>query len=115
MKNHLVIIAVLALLACSCKTKQHSKPIDPNSGTAAVGKTVGTVSHQYKSTGCATVIIVKTEDAANPLVLIPKDALVAGLDKDGLELYFDYRLLKMPNPDGCTHGIMAELTNIAKK
>ena len=118
MKNLILIFGVVFLLATSCKTKQNtsqqSEPI-PVQTNAQIGKTIGTVSHQYQSTGCHTVIIVKTEDASNPITIIPKDALSAEFDKEGKEIYFDYHPLKMPQPEGCSQGIPAEVTNISAK
>jgi hypothetical protein len=47
--------------------------------------------------------------------LIPKDALDKKVDKDGQEIYFNYRPLKMPNPAGCTAGMPAEITDVSVK
>ena len=41
--------------------------------------------------------------------------LADDMDKDGLNIYFDYQPLKMKNPEGCNVGIPAEITNISKK
>ncbi len=117
MKNLFIILSVIILFSYSCKT--HNKTQQTNQTTTNtsvdIGKNMGTVSHQYQSTGCNTVIIVKTEGGTTPLILIPKDALSADFDKDGLQIYFDYRPLKMPQPKGCAQGIPAEISNISKK
>jgi hypothetical protein len=80
-----------------------------------VGTTHGKVSHQYQKTGCATVIVVQSENPEEALVLIPKDILSFEFDKDELEIVFNYRKLRMPNPKGCTVGIPAEIKDISKK
>ncbi len=121
----IVLSAGLLMFAASCKCKEKTPPTQQTQQTQPIkevkmqapvdNKTLGKVSFQNKATGCSAVIIVKTEDASKPLILIPKDALPTEFDKDGIEIYFDYRLLKMPNPKGCNEGIPAELTNISKK
>ena len=75
-------------------------------------KTVGKVSHQFKKTGCSTVIIIKNTAPMEDVILIPKTALPKKWDKDGLEISFLYKPLRMPNPKGCEKGIPAELSNI---
>ena len=101
----------------SCKTKKPSTQQNSQSTeqTPVKPKTLGKVSHQYRVTGCNTVVIVNAENNENPLVLIPKDTLAKEFDKDGLEIYFEYRLLKIKNPAGCSHGIPALISNISKK
>jgi hypothetical protein len=47
--------------------------------------------------------------------LIPRDTLSPEFDIDGLEIFFNYRKLKMPNPKGCSVGIPAEIKDISKK
>ena len=124
----IVLSAGLLMFSASCKCKEKTPPTQQTQQTQQTqttkeikmqapvdNKTLGKVSFQNKATGCSAVIIVKTEDATKPLILIPKDALPTEFDKDGVEIYFDYRLLKMPNPKGCNEGIPAELTNISKK
>ena len=126
MKNTIIVLcAGLLLFAASCKCKEKTPPTQQTQQTQTTkeakmmapvsNKTHGTVSYQFKATGCTAVIIVQTEIATQPLILIPKDALPTEFDKDGIEIYFDYRPLKMPNPKGCSAGIPAELTNISKK
>ena len=129
MKNTIIVLcAGLLMFAASCKCKEKTQAPQQTQQTQQTqttkeakmmapvsNKTFGTVSFQYKSAGCTAVIIVPTEIATQPLILIPKDALPAEFDKDGVEIYFDYRPLKMPNPKGCATGIPAELTNISKK
>ena len=122
MKNLSIIIAVITVLMFSCKTKHQtptttqvqSETVDAWAGSTTKNpKTHGKVSHEYRATGCKTVLVVKTDDAANPLVLIPISPLPAEFDKDGVTLYFNYRLSRMKNPEGCTKGIPAEVTEIS--
>lgn len=76
------------------------------------GNTRGKVSHQFRKSGCATVIIVKGNNGEEELVLIPKDALKKEIDMDGMIIYFNYHPLKMPNPPGCVKGMPAEITDV---
>jgi hypothetical protein len=118
MKNLLVIIALLFVTGLSCKTKPQSEiqSSDIKSGaTKTTNKTQGKVSHEYRATGCKTVVVVKTVDASNPMILIPITALPDKFDKDGLNIYFNYSLSRIKNPEGCSHGIPAELTDISLK
>jgi hypothetical protein len=124
MKNLSIIIAIITLLSFSCKTKHNTEVTTQVQGqtvdattrpTTKNPKTKGKVSHEFRATGCNTVIVVKTDDAANPLVLIPISPLPAEFDKDGIDLYFNYRLSRMKNPEGCMKGIPAEVTDISLK
>lgn len=111
MKKMIVLLSCLLVLAAGCKTK---KTCDA-SAASQTGKTCGLVSHQYKSSGCGPVIVINNPDADTPAqILIPKDPIPATFDKDGLRLYFNFRLLKMPNPEGCSTGNMAEITDLSK-
>lgn len=114
MKIYILIIASVLAFSQGCKTKQKAATTPAITGQSIEApKTTGKVSHQYRESGCATVIIVQKGEKS--LTLIPKDALPAAIDVDGLQITFDYRLLRMPNPKGCTAGIPAELTNVSKK
>lgn len=77
-----------------------------------MGNTKGEVSHEYRATGCATVILVANEDGSS-MTLIPKDKLDSKFDKNGLKISFNYHPLKMANPAGCSVGIPAEITDIS--
>ena len=79
---------------------------------ARVGKTRGKISHMFRKSGCATVITVKGNSGEEELVLIPKDVLKKEIDMDGMIIYFNYHLLKMPNPPGCVKGMPAEITDV---
>jgi hypothetical protein len=114
MRIVIFILAITLAFSQGCKTKQRSETVNKTTQPVSVTpKTEGKVSHQYRSAGCATVILVK--NGGETLTLIPKDDLSAGFDVDGMGITFDYRLLRMPNPKGCTVGIPAEITNISKK
>lgn len=118
MKTVTYIFFILALMSNGCKSKKEASASVPAVTTeqpVAKGNTTGKVSHQYNATGCATVVIVKIDGQENPLTLIPKDKLASSFDVDGLEISFNYRTLKMPQPAGCSVGIPAELTEISKK
>lgn len=117
-----LFLAVTAV-SCKCKPKQkaaasvdtptQSQVITTTQITSTASKTAGKISHKYKATGCSTVIIVN--DGQEVLTLIPRGKLPADLDIDGQEVTFDYRTLKMPQPEGCSIGIPAEIKGIAKK
>ncbi len=115
MKYFKLLIPVLAIFFCySCEcsktTAQHAVNINQTNNSAM---TSGKVSHIYRATGCKTVIIINNSDEA--LTLIPSVELPGEFDKDGLEIFFNYRLLKMPNPEGCSVGLPAELSDVAIK
>ncbi len=118
MRRIIVILSIpLALISCTCTKKSSSTSSNTSSGgeriaTDRTDRTAGKVSHQYRSSGCPTVIIVSGE---NPMVLIPKDNLGSQFDVDGLEVLFHYHPLRMPQPQGCATGIPAEITDVAKK
>ncbi len=113
-----IALALASFSFAACKARQTAAA--PVAATATTMEqtspsTTGKVSHQYKATGCATVIIVKNGDEI--ITLIPSEKLPEQMDVDGLEISFDYRPLRMHNPEGCNAGFPAQLTNlkIAKK
>jgi hypothetical protein len=111
--KHLFFILLISTF-CACKAKQKSIVSTPaTEQTSPKPKTIGKVSHKYKATGCATVIIV--EGASDPLILIPKDKLPSDIDVDGLEISFNYHTLRIPQPKGCNEGIPALIKDITKK
>lgn len=113
-KTMFIIMLTISVVACKSKKEASSTVAATNSTqTSTVGATTGKVSQMYKAGGCSAVIIVK--DGEHELTLIPKDKLASQFDVDGLEIKFNYRTLKMPNPAGCTSGIPAEITDISKK
>ena len=114
MKQFILILAIICTIAACSATKNKVAATDPVT-TIAQGSINGKVSHQYRATGCSTVIIIKQSSTPAPLTLIPIDTLSSTFDVDGLEIYFDFRPLKVRNPDGCSVGIPAAISNISKK
>ena len=118
MKNYILIILAFITFNVSCKTKQKTETFINNNEqiqNKPDTRTIGKVSHQYRASGCSTVIIVNTENQDKPLTLIPREPLPSKLDVDGLGIKFNYRTLRMPNPQGCLVGLPAEITDISKK
>ena len=129
MKFLIILSSFLVLLDAACKHKQTTvtdaihndsaktiivDTVQKEKPPPPAGNTIGKVSHQYASKGCATVLIVNTE-GGEELVLIPHIPLENKFDREGLELYFNYHPLKMPQPPGCEKGMPAEITDISLK
>jgi len=124
MKILISIVTVCVMMTSFCKPKQNVVTASTNAdtmqkesdqGPPQEPKTSGKVSHQYRKTGCATVIIVTQQNEERKLILIPKEKLKNEFDTDGLEINFNYYLLKMPNPPGCEQGMPAMISDIALK
>ena len=117
MKNIIGIILIALLISTSCKTKQNTtSKVNNIPQVISKNQTIGIVSHKFRATGCSTVIILtKRVNDKEPATIIPVEKIPESFDIDGLEIYFDYHLLKMRNPDGCNEGIPAEIINISKK
>jgi hypothetical protein len=115
MKLYFISCVICFLFGVSCKSKEKAvAPVSTSIQVAETPKTTGKVSHQFRPGGCATVIIVDTGNPNNPLILIPKSSLNE-FDKDGLEISFTYRKLRMPNPPGCIKGSPVDISDITKK
>lgn len=115
MKSTILLLALILALSTGCKTHSQGSGCCSKQQTATVtGTTTGKVSHQFRATGCETVIIVDNAASSDPQILIPKDKLPKEFDQDGLVIKFNFRLLKMPNPEGCATGNIAEITDISK-
>jgi hypothetical protein len=126
MKKILLGISLLTTLSIACKvkatkentSKENVKPTENKTAMQEVenieNKTLGKVSHRYRTAGCNTVIEVKLEEGEIQ-TLIPKDKLSQEFDVDGTELYFNFLVLRMPQPEGCKIGQPAEITDIVKK
>ena len=85
MRFPVLILIALLMISPACKTCKKSEVKSVNTEqTTTQPKTIGKVSHQYKSTGCATVIIVKQKDSEETLTLIPKDGLAMA---NAMEVY----------------------------
>jgi hypothetical protein len=122
MKKYILFLLISSLAVTACKSKKATTasttsttttPTPAAMTTRTEGNTSGKVSHQYRATGCATVIVFNNE--GTEMTLIPKDKLPAEFDVDKLEIKFNYHTLKMANPAGCNVGIPAEITDISKK
>lgn len=119
----LFTLSLSVTMACKVKSSKenanNNAPIKSNVNneqtvTPAENKTLGKISHKYRASGCNTVIEVKLE-GDEIQTLIPKDKLPKNLDIDGLEVYFNFLVLRMPQPAGCSVGQPAEITDIVKK
>jgi hypothetical protein len=125
MKRIILVLAFFTMLSAACKvkaTKESSiknKTATQESSLKAQemlnneNKTLGKVSHKYKATGCSVVIEINSDGEIQ--TLIPKDKLAAEFDVDGVEIYFNFHVLRMPQPAGCTVGQPAEITDINLK
>lgn len=115
MKFYIFLSTICLFFAVSCSSnKKTSTSTAVKEDVPVNSKTTGKISHQYSATGCSTVVIVPSSVLDAPILLIPKDKLPADLDKDGLEISFNYRTLRMPNPPGCNVGIPAEIKDVTK-
>lgn len=114
---------MLVLLAFSCKNgkgvatqkeapkkAEEESVIDPKSKDDANDFSRGIVSLELKKNGCAALVKGFTPDGEE-LVLIPNKPL-GNLEKEGQKIKFHFRLLRMPQPEGCTKGVPAELTDL---
>lgn len=107
----IVLFVFMNQLACKSKKDTASKTNETEQATNTV-KGEGKVTHQFKSTGCGPVIICKKEN--DTLYLIPVNPLDK-FDVDGLEIVFNYRIVRVHNPKGCHKGIPAQVSNIKAK
>jgi hypothetical protein len=114
MKIHIMLLAAVLSFGTACKSKKEVASTNKET-KAAIGKITGKVSHQYRASGCATVVITANPDGGEELTLIPSVKLASEFDVDGLQISFDYITLRMPQPEGCTKGVPAEFSNISKK
>lgn len=118
-KSTFLILTIFFSGLAACKSKKATtetaskevKQTETAAADKATPKSKGKVSHQYRSTGCATVILSTVD--GNDLTLIPSIRLPEKFDVDGLQISFDYRPLKMHNPEGCNAGFPAEISNIS--
>lgn len=134
MKKYFFFLLITGLFACSCKSKKKASesssasasstapapaststvsPAEATRADSVAGNTTGKVSHKYRPDGCATVIIFMQDGTET--TLIPSQKLAAEYDVDGQEIMFNYRTLKMHNPEGCNVGMPAEITDLSKK
>lgn len=105
------MVVFLLFILTNCKsTKSVSDKSNSTTEPQDLTKTKGKVTHQYKTTGCATIIICEAKNS-DTLFLIPATP-ITDFDKDGLEILFNYRIVKIHNPKGCSKGIPAQITDI---
>jgi hypothetical protein len=124
MKGTLLSIGFFGICLLACKIKEScympapKQATDAKSDTAphqTLPKTNGVVSHRYSSTGCSPVIITdKVTPKGDTIILIPVGGL-GEFDVDGLKISFNYRRSMIKNPQGCTNGSPAILSNINKR
>jgi len=104
----LIVLSLFAFSSCKCcKSGKNNK----TNVVAAIGTHMGMVSHQYRATGCKTVVIINGDEG---VTLIPVEGLPDSLDMDGKLIKFDYTTLRMPQPEGCNTGLPASLTNVTE-
>lgn len=105
----------------SCKTAKPVKIKEPIAIETASTKedlsfTYGKVTHLINTNSCTSIIVFnKDAGSTNELVLLPKDPLPDDLNKEGTELKFHYRPLKIKNPEGCLKGMPVALTEVSKR
>jgi len=121
-KNKKIKQAVIhAITACfiffiACKSKQTITPttVDTDKPVNSI-LTEGTVTHQYKSQGCETIIICNTNPGMSDILYLIPATPLQEFDVDGLKISFTYHLLRVHNPKGCHQGIPAQISNIKKQ
>ncbi len=111
MKN--MFYLVVFVMTISCQTTKKDTVVITTTNEVK-GKFLGKVTYNLNESKCLSVILQNTENDKQ-LVLIPKDVIEEKYNKEGTFIYFNYRLLKMPNKDGCKNGLPAQLTDISKK
>ena len=74
----------------------------------------GKISHKYVSNGCSPIIISYKNPMHDTLTLIPLNSLKE-MDKDGKEVLFNFKTLKVHQPKGCGDGIPVYITAIRAK
>ena len=115
MKTPILVLALVLSFGAACKSKKEAAVSSTKENTASIPKINGKVSHQYRAGGCATVIIIPASGGVNEITLIPKDKLAKEFDVDGMQISFNYQTLRMPQPDGCTVGMPADIKDVSKK
>jgi hypothetical protein len=126
MKKVFLSISLICVFVVACKVKatkensakENNKTLETKTNeqqnAEIENKTLGKISHQYRVGGCASVIEVKLE-GDEVQTLIPKDKLAKEIDVDGKEIYFNFLVLRMPQPQGCMVGQPAIITDIVEK
>ncbi len=120
MKKYQLMLIMILILGTSCRTKKVKTQIEDNPPKVETevikqGTNVGQVSHQYKSDGCKSIIIIDNVDGSQPQILIPIKGLESDFDVDGMNITFDFILSRVKQPEGCKQGQPAILSNVQKK
>jgi len=110
MKQFLFFYCLLIVFA-ACKTKQPNTSVQQTKPTADTLLSSGKISHKYSAGGCGAVIISYKNPQHDTLTLIPMTSLNE-FDKEGLEIVFNYRTLRVHTPKGCGAGIPVQITGI---
>ncbi|MEO6883006.1 MAG: hypothetical protein ABI199_03165 [Bacteroidia bacterium] len=110
-----LMMMLLCLFVCAaCKSKKAVASMNATIQSSSAPIASGKVSHQYSASGCGTVIVCDSVSGKKRLIYIPITGLTT-FDVDGLEISFNYRILKIHNPKGCVTGIPIQISNISKK
>lgn len=116
MKFYKTFIIAIVFIPFSCKINKTDNKPSAKKAEPSLEKvmTVGTVSHKYRISGCQTVVLVEKPGKKDSSIFIPRLPLNE-FDVNGLQIRFQYKILKMPNPKGCLRGTPVELTSVSKK
>lgn len=120
----IALVFVVTTIAGCCHTRKAQKEtvvvseevvsveeVAAEENPVIAGNNLGYVSHQFRITGCNTVIVIPTNDDTS--YIIPYPSLAEEFNIDGQYYYFNYRPLKVANPDGCFQGIPAEVYDLS--
>lgn len=110
------IFCSLIVAFVTCKPKQHIASAQQAHAAkdSSLFTSSGKISHMYSAGGCGAVIISDKNPQHDTLILIPVPSLKE-FDKVGLEIKFNYRILKIHTPKGCGAGIPVQIMNIKEK
>lgn len=116
MRRFIVSCSLMMVLFFACKAKQKNMPAQQTKTAmdSIPFSSSGKVSHKYSASGCGAVIISYKNPQHDTLTLIPMTPLNE-FDKEGLEILFNYRTLRVHQPKGCGAGIPVQITGIRAK
>ena len=114
MRQFIVSCCLIVFVFFACKAKQNNSSAKQTKPVADTLLSAGKVSHKYSAGGCGAVIISCKNPQHDTLTLIPMTPLNE-FDKEGLEIVFNYRTLKVHQPKGCGAGIPVQITGIRAK
>lgn len=120
----LLLPAVFLVFGLSCKSNKEAvsktdasksqleeSVVDPKSKDETNDFSRGIVSLELKKNGCAAIIKGNTPEGEE-IILIPNQSL-GKFEEEGKKVKFHFRLLRMPQPQGCTQGIPAEISDLS--